>query len=62
MKLSRYNNEAISYNYKKKSIIHNIFMKEFIFLLKNKILPTFCRLPPTHKTDLIFTASPWIPC
>ena len=39
MKLSRYNNEAISYNYEKKSIRYHIFMKEFIFLLKNEILP-----------------------
>ena len=39
MKLSIYNNETTSYNYEMKLIRVHIFMKEFIALLKNKILP-----------------------
>ena len=39
MQLSIYNNVANSYNYEMKSIRYHIFMKEFIFLLKNEILP-----------------------
>ena len=39
MKLSRYNNETTSYIYEMKLIRFHIFMKEFIALLKNEILP-----------------------
>ena len=39
MKLSRYYNETISYNYEMKLIRFHIFMKEFIALPKNQILP-----------------------
>ena len=39
MKLSKYNNETTSYNYEMKLITFHIFMKEFIALLKNEILP-----------------------
>ena len=39
MKLSIYNNVGNSYNYEMKLIRYHIFMKEFIFLLKNEILP-----------------------
>ena len=41
MKFSRYKNETTSYNYEMKLFRFHIFMKEFIALLKNKILPTF---------------------
>ena len=39
MDLSKYNNETTSYNYEMKLIRFHIIMKEFIALLKNKILP-----------------------
>ena len=40
MKWIRYNKETTSCNYEMKFIRFHIFMKEFIALLKNKILPT----------------------
>ena len=70
MKLSRYNNEAISYNYEKK-IDHISYIYEGVYLLTEKLnsanfLPAHVLpgpwLSPTNKTVLIFTASPWIPC
>ena len=39
MKWIRHNNETTSYNYKMKLIRFHYFMKEFIALLKNEILP-----------------------
>ena len=39
MKWIRHNNETTSYNYEMKFIRFHIFMKEFIALLKNEILP-----------------------
>ena len=39
LKLSKYNNETTSYNYDLILIRFHIFMKEFIALLKNEILP-----------------------
>ena len=40
MQLSKYNNETTSYNHEMKLIRFHIFTKEFIALLKNKILPS----------------------
>ena len=39
MKWIRHNNETTSYNYEIKLIRFHIFMKKFIALLKNEILP-----------------------
>ena len=49
MKWIRYNKKTTSYNYEMKFIRFYIFMKEFIALLKNEILPSLLKNAASHS-------------